>query len=274
MRITSTGVHPELRLSEGQPNLRSGWTAGQRLQATVLPGEPGSSLVRLAIGESEIWANWPGAPPGVGEMLELRVVGQQQGVWQMEVLRATEQPPIFLPQLLADLGLDLSFGNLQLLRGYLQGKVSGDLGNTTDQAAICPLDEPAWQQLFGFVPNLTPLLLAFQPFPCGLLVGERASGSDQSTAEPRPLCFVLAADLQRLGPVRVIGVGIWPKFDLAVQAGEDCLTWLQKTEKELRQVLASVGMEPGELEYQRAASPILQLPTEGDFFVKGLDLKL
>ncbi len=273
MRITSTGVHPELRLGDGQPNVRPGWAAGQTVQATVLPGQ-GNNLVRLSVGGLELWASWPGTLPSTGELLELKVIGQQQGVWQMEVLTTANQPTLFLPQLLADLGLDFSFGNLQQLRRHLQGKVGGTLGNATEQTGICPLDQPAWQQIFGFIPSLTPLLLSTEPFPCGLLVGEREPESEQASAGGRPFCFVLAADFRRLGPVRVVGIGTWPRFDLQMLAGEDCLGWLQKTEREFRQVLGSVGLEAGELTYRAAADPILLLPTAEDLFVRGIDLKL
>lgn len=273
MRITSTGVHPELRSGEGQPNVRPGWSAGQTVQATVLSGQ-GNNLVRLSVGGLELWANWPGTLPSTGELLELKVIGQQQGVWQMEVLTTTNQPTLFLPQLLADLGLDLSFGNLQQLKRYLQGKVSGALDNAATQAGICPLDEPSWQQIFGFIPNLTPLFLSMEPFPCGLLVGEREPESEPMEAGQRPFCFVLAADFRQLGPVRVVGIGSWPRFDLQILASEDCLGWLQKTEREFRQVLGLVGLEAGELNYRAAADPILQLPAAEDLFVRGIDLKL
>lgn len=226
------------------------------------------------MGGIELWANWPGAPPPAGELLQLKIVGQQQGVWQMEVLTALDQPAIFLPQLLGELGLDLSYGNLQLLRRYLQGKVSGELRNSPEQAGLCPLDEPAWQRMLGFVPNLTPIFLALKPLPCGLLVTDGNSAQGQTADSPRAFCWVLAADLLRLGPVRVVGTGAWPKFDLQLLAGQDCLARLQKTETELRQLLLAVGMELGQLAYRETSSPILLLPTEQDLFVDGIDLKL
>ena len=271
MQIVSAGLNPTIRLSESPVTLHLSWSLGQTVEATVLPGQ--GNLVRLIIGNTELLAEWPGQLPQPQGLVQLQIIGREQGVWQMTVLTISEPPVISLPKLLEQLGLGWSQRNLERLQRYLRGASSEELGRGADEAGMFPLNESAWQKLIGFVPNLVPAFLAQRPLPCGLFIGEQEQAANSETATAVS-CWLLAVDLPVLGPISAVGIGVWPKQHLKLLAKQESLPILQKTEHDLRKILVAVGMELQTLTYHVSETPLIWLPTERDLYVAGIDLRL
>lgn len=275
MRVGTPGIAPPtLRLTTPANANRPTWVPGQTLLATVRSSQGG--LVRLAIGQLELLAEWPGQTPRPAETVRLQIIGRQDNVWQMAVLNEeATAPAVSLPQLLQQLGVPLNRANLEQLHRYLQGEGGTDWVAQPAETGgtLFPVNGEAWQQLLGYVPELAPLFLAMQPMPCGLFVAERQA--DQTASGPaRSACWLLAVDLPTLGPVRVVGTGSWPEQELMVVAGAQTLPMLQRSEPELRRLLAGLGMQLQQLSFTVAETPLVQLPAVADLYVAGVDLKL
>lgn len=272
MRIAPGTIASPLRLSaEGPGASRAAWSSGQIVEATVQPSQ--GNLVRLTIGNWELWAEWPGPAPKTSQVVQLQIVGREQNVWQMALLGDAEQPVISLPKLLEQLGMGLTPANLQRLHRYLKGETSPELADGPGGAAMFPLDESAWQRLFGFIPNLVPAFLTAQPMPCGLFIEDQQQSAQPSAVQAAG-CWLLAVDLPLLGPIGVVGTGAWPEQNLKLLARQETIPILRNSEQELRRLLQATGMQVKELTVAAVESPLLVLPTHSDLYVAGIDLKL
>lgn len=252
------------------------WSVGQIITGQVLENLDGQVLV--LIDGYRLRADWPGALQAPGMRVSLQVLGHKAGQWHLALItdEQTARPGATLLLLLEQLNWPLTYKNVERLARFFSGKPvmleADEEISALASGELCPPNLDVWQQLFGYEPGLlAAAFFTWQPFTCGLFVGEQADKQGVNEQAGEPLSFVFVADLPRLGQVEVVGLGRWPEQAIVLVAQKETVMLLQKREQELIMLLRETGMQLTRLTLRATSKPLLNLLRSDMFAYRGVD---